>query len=309
MTLQQLIYVIEIDKYGSFNAAANNLFISQPTISVAIKELEDEIGYKIFLRTNKGTELTSNGIEFIHYAKNVLIEYEKLCDTFTQKKVTNKLKFRVSSQHYAFLSEAFVKFLEQYNYDSYNFVIKETKSLEAIEDVFQRKSDFAIILINDYNRTVLEDVFLKKGIDFHILANPKPHVTFRKNHPLANFKTITLEQLIDYPAIIFEQDGNDLLSEELIIQKQLPKVVFVNDRASLINIVINSDAYNIGTGYISKEMLDSGMVVKPMYLLHDSTQEIGWIHLKKYKPSIVTYQFIDIIKELLKSYETKLSNK
>lgn len=300
MTIQQLIYVIEIEKQGSINAAANSLYTSQPTISIAIKEIEEEIGYRIFSRTNKGIILTSQGAEFIHHAKKVLYEYDTLNEICLQKTRQCEIKFRVSSQHYAFLNEAFIRFLNMHKHNSYNFVIKETKSLEAINDVYQKKSDLAFIMIGESNRTILNEIFEKKNIVFHNLFNPKPHVFLNKNHPLALNKTIALEQLVEYPVIIFEQDGSDLLAEELIVQKKLSKVIYVNDRATLIGIVSNSDAYNIGTGYLSKEMTDSGMKSIPMEV-KQTHQEIGWIHLEKYEPSLLVYQFIDIAKDLLKT--------
>ncbi|MDH6603851.1 DNA-binding transcriptional LysR family regulator [Bacilli bacterium PM5-9] len=307
MTLQQLLYVIEIDKQGSFNAAATALYASQPTISVAIRDLEEEIGYKIFLRTNRGIKLTNRGVEFIHYAKKVIYEYDQLNEACLEYSKKDKIKFRVSSQHYGFLSEAFIIFFNSHNYDTYNFVMKETKSLEAIEDVFQKRSNIAIIAVTENNRTILEDIFEKKGIVFNHLSYPKPHVFVRKDHPLTKKDKIKVEDLSDFPALLYEQDGNDLLSEELVIQRKLNKVMYINDRATLIGIIGNSDAYNIGTGYLSDEMKNANMIAIPIESKHATSQELGWIHLEKYEPSIEAYQFIEIIRKLLN--KNKVSRK
>ena len=150
MTIQQLLYTIEIEKQGSINAAATNLFISQPTLSIAIKELEKEIGFKIFKRNNKGIILTENGIEFIYYAKNVLMQMESLTNYCHHKTKSFSKKLFVSSQHYAFVSDAFSEYVKDFENEEYNFKIKETQSLTAIDDVIHGKSDLAFILINTF---------------------------------------------------------------------------------------------------------------------------------------------------------------
>ena len=135
ITLQQLKYVIEVSRSRSINKAAQNLFISQPSLSNAIKELENEIGIVIFLRTNKGIILTAEGSEFLGYARQV-VEQAALLENRYSNMQSLQQHFSVSAQHYAFAVSAFVRLLKEYNRDEYEFTLKETKTYQIIDDVF-----------------------------------------------------------------------------------------------------------------------------------------------------------------------------
>ncbi len=298
MTIQQLLYAIEIEKQGSINAAATILFISQPTLSIAIRELEKEIGFNIFKRNNKGIILTENGIEFIYYAKNVLMQMESLTNYCHHKTKSFSNKLFVSSQHYAFVSDAFSEYIKDFENEEYNFKIKETQSITAIDDVIHGKSDLAFILINTFNRLFLSEIFEKRGIAYHKICDVTTHVFLSEKHPLANKKSINLDDLEPYPVVVYEQEGNELFAEELIIQSDLKKVIYINDRATSMSVIANSNGYNLGTGYLSKEMYDVGMRAIP--LENDiGEKEIVWIHLEKIKPTNQTLEFVSLVEKKL----------
>jgi len=105
MTLQQLKYVIEVARSRSISKAAQALFISQPSLSNALKELEKEIGVKIFSRTNKGIHVTKEGSEFLGYARQVL-EQAELLENRYYNNAAPQHHFAVSAQHYAFAVSA-----------------------------------------------------------------------------------------------------------------------------------------------------------------------------------------------------------
>lgn len=300
MTIQQLLYAIEIEQTGSINIAAANLHTSQSNLSMAIKELEKKIGYPIFKRTNKGTILTNEGGEFLTHAKRVIFEYERLNETCLKKTSEAAIELKISSQHYAFLNEAFIIFLAQNPNSNYNCIIKETTTDKIIKDVYRKNCDVAFIVLSDYNRNILKEIFKKKNIVFNVLDMPAPHVFLNKNHPLAKTNSIHLDELDDYPNIIFDQDNNSVLAEEPIIQDNHRKTIYVNDRGTCMGFIGKSSAYNIGTGYLSKEMKDSGVVAIP---LKDCSlkQEIACIHLKDYRPSRYVKQFINIVNDLLQN--------
>ena len=154
MTLQQLKYVIEVSRSRSISKAAQNLFISQPSLSNALKELENEIGIIIFLRTNKGIVLTPEGSEFLGYARQVVEQADLLENRYSNTQSLQQ-HFSVSAQHYAFAVSAFVLLLKEYNRDEYEFTLKETKTYEIIEDVKNLRSEIGILYVNDFNKNVI----------------------------------------------------------------------------------------------------------------------------------------------------------
>ena len=128
MTLQQLRYIITISETGSLNKASEMLYVSQPSLSSALQELEKEIGIVIFHRSGKGVTLTGDGAEFLPYARNLYQQYEALLEKY-EKSDTLKKKFGISTQHYSFAVKSFVNLAAKCNTAEYDFAIRETKTL------------------------------------------------------------------------------------------------------------------------------------------------------------------------------------
>ena len=199
MTLIQLKYIITVAEEKSMNEAAKKLFISQPSLSSAIKEIEEEIGFNVFKRSNKGVIITPEGEEFVGYARQVVEQYTLLETKYIEKQRTKK-KFGVSTQHYTFAVNAFIEMVKQFGMEEYEFAIRETKTHEIIEDVKNFKSEIGILYLNEFNKKVLNKIFAESGMEFHPLLDCHIYVYISKNHPLANKKLITLQELQDYPA-------------------------------------------------------------------------------------------------------------
>ncbi|MBQ8299069.1 MAG: LysR family transcriptional regulator, partial [Clostridia bacterium] len=198
MTLTQLKYVITVAEARSMNEAAKQLFISQPSLSSAIKELEEEIGVEVFRRSNKGVFVTPEGEEFVGYARQVVEQY-MLIETKYIDKTNVKKKFGVSTQHYTFAVNAFVEMVKQFGMDEYEFAIHETKTFEVIENVKNFKSEIGILYINEFNQKILYKLFSEYGLEFHPILDCHIYVYMWKGHPLAGNKEIALEELEDYP--------------------------------------------------------------------------------------------------------------
>ena len=218
MTLAQLRYTIAIAKAGSMNEAAKSLYISQPSLSTAIRELEAETGVEIFRRTNRGIAVTPAGEEFLGYARQVVEQYELMEAKYISKEQSRK-KFSVSMQHYTFAVNAFVELVKQFGMDEYEFAVHETKTHQVIEDVRNFKSEIGILYVNDFNRKVLTKMFHEYGLEFHELLNCRIYVYMWKGHPLAKREKITLEELKEYPCLSFEQGGNNsfYFAEEVLM--------------------------------------------------------------------------------------------
>ncbi|QSF47322.1 LysR family transcriptional regulator [Paenibacillus tianjinensis] len=300
MTLQQLRYAIEIANSGSMNEAAKRLFVSQPSLSNAIKELESELGITIFERTNRGISISAEGMEFLGYARQIIEQTEFMENRYTGKK-RSPVYFSVSTQHYAFVVDAFVRLMKERNVSEYNFSLRETQTYEVIEDVRTLRSDLGILYINESNYKVMNKLFSDGNLKFTPLFNTNPHVYVRAGHPLAAKETLILDDILPYPYITFEQGDNNSLhySEEMLSFTQIEKNIKVTDRATLTNLLLGTDSYTIGTGIMASELNGNGLVTIP----YDSNEvfTVGWITHKDRKPSEIMSSYIELLNDLVAS--------
>jgi len=294
MTLQQLKYVIMIVEKGSMNGAAESLYISQPSLSNAIKELENELKIKIFSRNNKGTVLTRDGKEFLGYAKQVVAQSDLLEEKYFSNKQMKK-KFSVSSQHYQFVVKAFVELLKKYDTSEYDFTLKETKTYEIINDVKNYISEIGVIYLNNYNEKVINKILKENKLLFRELLILKPHVFLSVNHPLANKEKIKLIDLENYPFISFDQGENSsfYLSEEVLSDIKHIREIKVSDRATMSNMIIGLNGYTIGSGMIDEKLNGKDLITIP--LDEKSDMRIGMI-TKDMPLSLIGEEFFNIIK-------------
>ena len=305
ITLQQLKYVIEVSRSRSISKAAQNLFISQPSLSSAIKELENEIGIVLFLRTNKGIILTTEGSEFLGYARQVVEQAALLENRYSNTQPLQQ-HFSVSTQHYAFAVSAFVRLLKEYNQEEYEFTLRETRTYEIIADVKNLRSEIGILYVNDFNKKVIYK-FLEEGkLIFHQLFEANPHVFISAQNPLAKQDFVTLSDLIPYPYLSFEQgDYNSFyFSEEILSTISRPKNITVSDRATLFNLLIGLNGYTISTGVISHKLNSKDIVAVP--LLVDERITVGYITHKNVKNSPLANIYIEYLKASIEEERNKV---
>ncbi|MFR4827223.1 MAG: LysR family transcriptional regulator, partial [Veillonella nakazawae] len=255
MTLQQLKYVTTIANIGSISEAAKRLFVSQPSLTKAIKELEKEMGITIFDRTNKGITVSKEGERFLGYARQVL-EQAALLEEQYKSQSGGKKQFSVSTQHYSFAVNAFVELLKGAGIDQYDVSLRETQTYEIIDDVAHMKSEIGLLFYNDFNRPVLEKLIHTNELTFTELFTAHPHIFIGKNHPLANKDVVSMDELEEYPYISFEQgDHNSFyFSEEIFSTVVRPKHIRVRDRASLFSLLLGLDGYTVSSGVIDEEV-------------------------------------------------------
>jgi len=301
MTLQQLRYVIKIVECGSISEAAKQLFITQPSLSTAVKELEKELGIEIFYRTAKGISLTVDGTEFLSYARQIIEQTELMEQRYLGKKPSKQL-CSISTQHYAFAVNAFVELLLGLNVDEYEFTLRETKTYEIIEDVKNLRSEIGIIYLSDFNEKVITKLLKENHLVFNPLFEAKPHVFVSSKHPLAKNSLVTLEDLEDYPFLAFEQGeyNSFYFSEELLSTVPRKKTIRVSDRATLFNLLIGLNGYTICSGFLSRDLNGDNIVSVPL-----QTKErmlIGWIANKKSYLSTLSLDYISKLKKLIREY-------
>lgn len=292
MTLTQLKYVVTVAGEKSMNEAAKKLFISQPSLSTAIRELETEVGIEIFRRTSRGIVLTPEGEEFIGYARQVTEQCELIETKYVQKENV-KRKFGVSMQHYTFAVNAFVEMVKQFGMEKYEFAVRETKTHEVIEDVKNFKSEIGILYLNDFNEKVLHKMFTEYELEFHELLRCGIYVYIWKGHPLANKREITLEELADYPCLSFEQGNYNsfYFAEEVLSNYQYKQLIKANDRATLLNLMVGLNGYTLCSGIICEEL--NGSDYCAVKLRSDEVMSIGYLKRKGIALSELGQKYIE----------------
>ena len=265
MTLQQLKYAVEIADKNSMNEAAKALFVSQPSLSNAIKELEREIGVTIFLRNNKGIAITMEGTAFLGYARQVVEQAELLEAKYLGVK-PSKQKFGVSTQHYSFAVNAFVDLIKEYGIEEYEFTLREIRTYEIIEDVRNLRSEIGILYLSDFNEKVISKLLKESNLIFEELFSATPHIFVSSGNPLSKKKLVTLADLEEYPYLSFEQGENNsfYFSEEILSTIEHKKSIKVSDRATLFNLLIGLNGFTISTGIISEALNGKDIVAVPL---------------------------------------------
>ena len=298
MTLQQLRYITMVAEKGTISEAAKELFISQPSLTNAIRELEQEMQVTIFHRTNKGVTITAEGDEFLAYARQILDQVGLMQERYLNVNERNP-RFSVSCQHYSFAVNAFVDLVKQYDASQYNFILRETQTGEIIDDVAQGKSEVGILYLSAHNEEVLTKLMRKNGLVFEELFVAEPHVFICREHPLANKKEITLDDLQPYPYLVYEQGERNsfYFAEEFLSMLDFPKNIQVRDRATLFNLVIGLNGFTVCSGVIDQKLNGENIIAKP--LASDCDMRIGMIRKKNTMLSRYALYYQEAIKNYL----------
>ncbi|MEV8041401.1 LysR family transcriptional regulator [Arthrobacter sp. NPDC080082] len=275
LTLQQLRYFIEVAAEGSISAAADLLYVAQPTMSAAMKDLEARVGRALLVRSARGVTLTADGAEFLGYARQVVEQFALLEQRYLGRPPTRRL-LGVSTQHYSFAVDAFVRMVKATDVAEYEFSLRESRTWDIIEDVRTLRSEIGILYRNDFNRKVIDKLLRESGLAFTPLFHADPHIFVARNNPLASKERATLDDLAGMPRLTFDQGANNsfYFAEEILSTMSSKQEIRVSDRATIFNLMIGLHGYTISTGIISGE-LDPEIVAIPLDV--DERIEIGWI--------------------------------
>lgn len=303
MTLMQLRYIITISETGSLNKAAELLYVAQPSLTSAVKELERELGITIFNRSGRGVTLTNDGAEFLLYAKQLYSQYEDLRERYGEHG-TRRKKFGVSAQHYSFAVKAFVDMVKEFDMLKYEFAIRETRTGEVISDVSTMRSEIGVLYLSDSNRKALEKLLAQADLVFHHLIDCQAYVYLWKQHPLAKEPLISFAQLEAYPCLSFEQgDGAGFyLAEELLATSEYARMIKANDRATMLNLMVGLNGYTLCSGIICEELNGSDFVAVPFSeegQERESMMEIGYITRKNMILSEMGERYVAALKKYL----------
>lgn len=312
MTLQQIRYVITIAEMGSLNKASEILYVSQPSLSSSIQDLEKELGIMIFNRSGRGVTLTNDGTEFIQHARPVVQQYERLMEIYGRGGYLKK-KFGISTQHYSFAVKSFVEMVKKFGTDEYEFAIRETRTREVIEDVNSGKSEIGILYLSDFNRKVIEKILRTNNLEFYPLIDCDAYVYLWKGHPLAKHKVIRLEELTAYPSLSFEQGGTGSFyyAEEILSTIEYPRMIKATDRATMLNLMVGLNGYMLCSGIICEELNGSDFITIPFEAGEDtvgSRMEIGYVVKSNMILSKMAKLYIEELKKYLQAVDGSARN-
>lgn len=296
MTLQQLLYSVKIAETKSMNKAAAELFISQPALSSAIHELEEELNIEIFIRNQRGIIVTTEGENFLSYARQIVEMSNMLKDRYTSEELKTN-KFSVSMQHYSFAVEAFMKLAEEFKLHDYELAVHETKTAEVIENVEKFRSELGIIYQSDFNKKAIDKILADRSLEFVPLFDCDVYVYMSAEHPLSKKKKIALDDLKDYPCLSFEQGDNNSFyyAEEMFSTHKYNRIIKADDRATLLNLMTGMNGFTLCSGIICEKLNGDGYTAVP--LVSDERMTIGYIKRKSMPLSKLGERYISILKK------------
>lgn len=305
MRIQQLEYLERIVEAGSINEAAKRLFLTQPSLSNAVKELENEMGIQIFQRSSGGISLTAEGREFMTYSKQILDQVNLMNERYKNGQ-QRKQSFSVSAQHYAFVVHAFVELIKSVNANEYQFTLRETETQNIFNDLAQFKSELGILYTNGFNQKIMQRLFKENNLVFTPLFVAKPHIFVSRYNPLTSKSSVNLSDLEDYPYLSYEQGevNSFYFSEEILSTLSHKKSIKVSDRATIFNLMVGLNGYTISSGIISSKLNDDKIVAIPLNVDDDIT--MGWLKHRQVELSPLAERYLTMLKKHIKGYGFKI---
>ena len=293
MTIQQCIYILEIHNTGSFSEAARKLFVAQSSLSTSVKCLEDELGIKIFERSKNGAVLTIEGAEFVRYASEIVSKNDFILNRYKKPQLGSRLS--VSTQHYDFIADAFCRLVTENEDTEYSLSLQEKETYDVIRDVEIAYSDIGIIAVEDQNFDIMNRYLQNKEISFSPIFKVSPHVFLRREHPLSSESFLLYEMLNNYPFLSYEQGAHkdSWFKEEMISGEFASKHIVISDRATLMNVLIKTDAYTVGTGIMPSALNEGKIISVP--LKSNSCYSVGYITRDDRKSTPILEKFISAI--------------
>ena len=305
MRIQQLEYLEKIVEAGSINEAAKRLFLTQPSLSNAVKELENEMGIQIFQRSSGGISLTAEGREFMTYSKQILDQVNLMNERYKNGQ-QRKQSFSVSAQHYAFVVHAFVELIKSVNASEYQFTLRETETQNIFNDLDQFKSELGILYTNGFNQKIMQRLFKENNLVFTPLFVAKPHIFVSRYNPLTSKSSVNLSDLEDFPYLSYEQGevNSFYFSEEILSTLSHKKSIKVSDRATIFNLMVGLNGYTISSGIISSKLNDDKIVAIPLNVDDDIT--MGWLKHRQVELSPLAERYLTMLKEHIRGYGFKI---
>lgn len=292
MNIQQLRYVVAIANSGTFREAAEKMYVSQPSLSISMRDLEKELGFKIFRRTSSGTFLTRRGMEFYEKAQELVKGFDVFQNQYANPEEEKK-EFSISSQHYDFLPPLITQFSVLYH-ENKDFRIFESTTVQILDEVAQGHSELGIIYLNKQNTKGIMQRVDKLGLEVVDLIPFQTHIYLRKGHPLAKKESLVMEDLAHLPTVRFTQEKDEYLyySENFVDTSSSSQLFNVTDRATLNGILERTDAYATGSGFLDSQSVN-GITVIP--LIDDLNNKMVYVKREEVDLSPVAEKFVQVM--------------
>ena len=302
MNLMHIKYAVEVANEGSINKAAEKLYVGQPNLSRAIKELEASLGVKIFERSAKGMGLTSDGETFIRYAKTILRQVDEVESIFNGSGSVKK-RFSISVPRASYISDAFARFSHSLTHDAEAEIIyKETNSLRAIKNILHEDYKLGIIRYAEnydkYFKTLLDE----KDMQYEMITEFSYVLAMSRDNPLASAEKITFDALKDYIEIAHADPYVPSLPLSQVRKEELPdnigRRIFVFERASQFELLSENPETFMWVSPIPQKLLDRYDLVQIPCEENKKIYKDILIYKRDYKLTALDKAFID---ELCKS--------
>ena len=303
MTLQQLKYAVEVAAHGSITEAAKALFIAQPSLSAAIRELEEEMGTKIFLRNSRGILITQEGEEFLSYARQVVQQAALIEDKYITH-AQARARFAVSTQHYSFTSSAFVELVRAHSGAAYEFILREGKTYDTINDVKTLRSEMGVIYLWSFNETVIMKLLREANLTVSELFSARPHIFVGRGNPLAGRERVSLDDLRDLPCLTYDQGEQNAFyfSEEILSTLNHDRSIKVTDKGTIIDLMVGTDGYTISSGICPSYLRGEDIISIPLEV--DEVIRIGVITHRDYRPTALGEEYLSILHRVVGSMQS-----
>ncbi len=300
MQLRQLRYILAVAECGSINSASQRLYVSQSSVSIAIQEVERELNITIFNRSNRGIELTGDGVEFIGYAREVIGQTDRMLNHYQAKKETPLARLSVSAQHYPLAMQAFLDIVDIFN-EGCEFTYRETYTSEVIDDVKSFRSDLGIIYLGSANRSYITKLLETSHMEFESLFRAKPHVIVSPMHPLAEESKLEVKQLAKYPRFVYDQgrESSVYYAEEPLSNLPCTSRIAVSDYNTLLQLLTRGRGYTIGSGALPNF---AGNSTASVPLETDEVMNVGYITRVDRKMSVQSHQFLQLFARRIADY-------
>lgn len=302
MNLMHIKYAVEVANEGSINKAAEKLYVGQPNLSRAIKELEASLGVKIFERSAKGMGLTSDGETFIRYAKTILRQVDEVESIFNGSGSVKK-RFSISVPRASYISDAFARFSHSLtNEAEAEIIYKETNSLRAIKNILHEDYKLGIIRYAEnydkYFKTMLDE----KDMQYEMITEFSYVLAMSRDNPLASAEKITFDALKDYIEIAHADPYVPSLPLSQVRKEELPdnigRRIFVFERASQFELLSENSETFMWVSPIPQKLLDRYDLVQIPCEENKKIYKDILIYKRDYKLTVLDKAFID---ELCKS--------
>ena len=300
MQLAQLRYLLATAETGSFRAAAAKLYVSQSSVSVAVRDLERECGVTVFERTARGVTLTAEGAELANYARNVVVQADIMEQRYAKAQRAGRGRFAVSSQHYSLVVDAFADLVASHVGEGCDLALRESHTDEIIRDVRERRSEVGVVYLSNYNERVMRRALDEAGLKFSSLYKAIPHAIVGAGHPLAGRERIALGDLAPFRRIEQEQgmEASSFFAEEPIAAAPSARCIAVSDNGTMATLLARSDAYALGTGAFRAEGDVAAVPIET-----DEVMDVGYIMPHDAQPSVLARTFLELLARRIAGFD------